>query len=109
MTINELQNAIKWLGDEMNFCIEDVFSWRGAYAEPACEISTRRVSKQHNLDMINRLLTETFRGYKGGEYTYNEIDDIHFECEPGAYSDGKYLNKFLLDNSDNKDVYEIFT
>ena len=37
MTIRELRLKIEsWENDTMDFCIEEVFSWRGIYAEPAC-------------------------------------------------------------------------
>lgn len=108
MTIYELIKKIQSLGDTMDFCIEDVFSWRGVYAEPACSISSRKTTKKHNLQMLKRLMKETFDGYKGGEYTYDKNSEIHFEEEWSSFTDGKYLNGFLLDNADNEDVKSIF-
>lgn len=109
MTIQELTNKIESLGDTMDFCIEDIFSWRGFYIEPACTISTNNTTKEHNLSMLNKLITETFYGWKGGEYTYTEYSDIHFEEDRGSWSDGKFLNRFLLNNANNKDVKFIFS
>ena len=109
MTIQHLKEKIESLGNTMNFCIEDVFSWRGAYAEPACCISSHNTTKAHNLEMLNRLTTETFYGWKGGEYTYNTYYDIHFESEWSSWTDGTFLNRFLLDNADNDDVRYIFS
>ena len=50
----------------MNFKIEDVFSWRGIYYEPCVSLSTNKSTKEENLNMLNRLCTETFEGWKGG-------------------------------------------
>lgn len=108
MTIDGLRNKIKSLGNTMDFCITDVFSWRGVYNEPACSISTDTTSKEHNLAMIDKLLSETFSGWKGGEYTYHRYDDIHFEDTPDSWSNGAYIRRFLLDNADNQDVRSIF-
>lgn len=108
MTVYELKRNIESLGNTMNFCIEDVFSWRGFYAEPACSISSRNTSKKHNLKMLNRILTETFYGWKGGEYNYDINSEIHFECEWSSWSNGKYIDKFLSMNENNEDVKSIF-
>ena len=109
MTVKELQEKIKsWPDATMPFCIEDVFSWRGVYAEPACCISTRDVSKEDNLSMLNMLTSDTFTGWKGGEYSYNDYNDIHFESSRGSWSDGKFIIDFLLDNVDNAAVRHIF-
>jgi hypothetical protein len=96
MTIEELYNKIEsWPENTMDFCITGVFSWRGVYAEPACSLSTSNTTKQENLDMLSRLTSEIFMGWKGGEYTYNFDDEINFECEDGSYSAGDYLRGFL--------------
>lgn len=108
MNIYEFKRRIESLGDTMNFCIESVFSWRGSYREPACSISTRNTTKEHNLEMLERLLNNLFWGWKGGEYTYDITDEIHFESDYGSWTDGKYLYKFLMDNGDNEDVRKIF-
>jgi len=109
MTILELKEKIEsWPGTTMPFCIEDVFSWRGVYAEPACCISTREVSKEENLSMLSVLTTNAFTGWKGGEYSYHDYDDIHFEVSAGSWSDGKFIADFLMDNGDNTAVRHIF-
>ena len=109
MTIQELTNKIASLGDTMDFCIEDVFSWRGSYDEPACTIYTNNTTKEHNLYMLGLLITEAFCGWKGGAYTYTEYSDIHFEEDAGNWSGGEFLNHFLLNNANNKDVKFIFS
>ena len=109
MTILELKEKIEsWPETTMPFCIEDVFSWRGVYAEPSCAISTCDTSKEHNIEMLERLVTEEFYGWKGGEYHYHNYNDIHFEVSDGSWSDGKFIKDFLLDNSDNAAVRYIF-
>ena len=52
--------------------------------------------------MLNRLITETFYGYKGGEFEYADCQDINFEGCRSAWSDGRYLTQFILNN--NTDV-----
>ena len=99
MTIEELYNKINsWPEDTMDFCITNVFSWRGVYAEPACSLSIGNTTKQENLDMLHSLISEVFTGWKGGTYTYNFDDEMHFECSEGSYSDGEYLIRFLARN-----------
>lgn len=99
MTIKELYNKIEsWPEDIMNFRITGVFSWRGVYAEPACSLACIPTLKQDNLHMLNRLTYEVFDGWKGGEFKYCSADTLNFECDPGSYSDGKYLTGFLARN-----------
>lgn len=109
MTLGEFYDKIEsWPSDTMNFRIESVFSWRGIYAEPCCEISIWETSKQYNLDMLRRLVNEVFIGWKGGEFTYTFDDTIHFECEEGAYTpDNGYLIGFIARNQ-NEEVKHIF-
>lgn len=109
MTIGDLRYKIEAMGDTMNFCIEDVFSWRGSYDEAACYITPNETTKEHNLEMIDRLLTHVFEGWKGGEYTYDPWTQIHFEQGPSEWSDDKFLIRFLVCNSSNDDVKYIFT
>lgn len=99
MTIGELYNKIEnWPEDMMNFRIIEVFSWRGIYAEAAAEISTECTSKQDNLKMLNDAIKVTHEGWKGGEFEYDFCTKIHFECDYGSYSDGRYLIGFLARN-----------
>lgn len=109
MTIRDLREKIEsWPETTMPFCIKDVFSWRGVYAEPACSISTRETSKEDNLFMLDTLTSDIFEGWKGGEYSYHDYDDIHFEVSDGSWSDGMFIQNFLLDNADNAAVRHIF-
>ena len=99
MTIRELKERImSWHSDEMDFCIEDVFSWRGSYAEPCCSISTRTVTKYDNIEQLDKLTTQSFYGYKGGAFKYSGNQELHFEWDYSTYTDGEYLIKFICAN-----------
>lgn len=109
MTIEELYNKIEsWQEDTMNFKITDVFSWRGSYDEPACSIQCMQATKEENLEMLNRLTSEPFLGWKGGEYEYTPYHEIHFELDTSESSNGQYLIRFLLNNTHEPIVQHIF-
>lgn len=109
MTLRDLFDRISsYPEDNMNFCIEDVFSWRGSYDEPCCSLSTRNVSKDHNLDMLTKLLKESFSGYKGGTYKYTMDYNIHFEESRRSYSDEYYIKEFITNNYNTPEVKHIF-
>lgn len=109
ITLGELYDKIKsYPHDIMDFCITDVFSWRGVYAEPCCSLSTEQTTKQENLDMLRRLTNEVFNGYKGGEYTYTFDDWINFEWDYSEYSGGGYLKGFIKRNKDSEIINHIF-
>ncbi|HEY8936608.1 MAG TPA: hypothetical protein VIM65_15375, partial [Cyclobacteriaceae bacterium] len=36
-----------------------------------------------------------FTGYKGGEYTYHDNTDVHFEEDVSSYSDGRYAERWI--------------
>ena len=109
MTIGDLYSKIEsWPEDTMNFRIIDVFSWRGIYTEAAAEISTERTSKQDNLNMLDEAIKVIHEGWKGGEFEYDFCTQIHFESDPGSYSNGQYLNKFLLSNANEYVIQYIF-
>ena len=109
MTLGEFYDKVEsWSEDTMDFCITDVFSWRGVYAEPACSLTCTSTQKQDNLDMLRRLTNEVFYGWKGGEFTYTFDDTIHFECEQSAYTPNNgYLIGFIARNQ-NEEVKHIF-
>lgn len=94
--------TIKWLKDYFEntenpkFFLIDVFSWRGIYDEVAFTPS-KTGTKEESLKLINNALTETFDGYKGGEYTYKESTDVHFEFSERDCSDMALYNILLSD------------
>lgn len=109
ITLGEFYDKIKsYHQDTMDFCITDVFSWRGIYREPCCSLSIKQTTKQENLDMLRRLTNEVFRGYKGGEYIYTFDDRINFECDCSDYSSGLYLKGFIEKNKDSEIINYIF-
>lgn len=96
MTLQELKNYFE---NTVNpkFYLKDVFSWRWAYDEVAF-IPSKYGSRGESLELIERALTESFHGWKGGEYTYDEGTDVHFEEEPDTCSDSALYNILLLDD-----------
>ena len=109
MTIGELFDKINsWPEDTMNFRIIDVFSWRGVYAEAAAEISTETTLKAHNIVMLRNAISSSHCGWKGGTFEYDFNTNIHFECDPGSWTDGKYIKNFLKKNSEEPVVKYIF-
>lgn len=109
MTLGEFYDKINsWPSDIMNFRIENVFSWRGIYAEPCCEISINATTKQENLDMLMKLANSVFIGWKGGEFTYTFDNNIHFECDESSYTPNNgYLNGFIQRNQ-TEEIKHIF-
>lgn len=115
MTLRELYNKIKSFQSEetgqetmIPFCLEDVFSWRGIYAEPCFSLSTRETTIGDNLKMINAAVTEVFTGYKGGDFIYTWNSPVNFEAEDSNYTDGEYIQRFISENKDNEAVKAIF-
>lgn len=51
-------------------------SWRGIYAEPAFE-SAPNVTAGQMLTAVEEALSDTFTGWKGGDFTYNEHSHAH--------------------------------
>lgn len=77
MTIKDLKEY--FLNTENpKFFLTDVFSWRGIYDEVAFTPSTKG-TKERSLELIEEALTGTYIGYKGGEFTYDEWTNVHFE------------------------------
>lgn len=109
MTLKELYDKIKsYPSDTMNFCIEDVFSWRGIYAEPCCSLSVEKTNKQDNLNKLSDLVKFEFSGWKGGYFEYDWDSTIHFESDYGEYTDGRYLNGFINKYKENPEFKHIF-
>ena len=60
----------------------DYGSWRGIYAEPAIffESDDEYVPISELIELFNELTSgKVFDGYKGGEFSYDCADEIHFE------------------------------
>lgn len=71
--------------------ISDPFSWRGAYDEVAFAVILHLPNtREAILEKIEQAYKNTFIGYKGGEYTYNDHTPVHFESDICDYTDGTY-------------------
>lgn len=82
-------------GTEFNYGISKPFSWRGSYDEVAFAIIEKPMTRDDVLKMIDLAYSETFDGYKGGEYTYKDHTSVHFEKDTSAYTNGGYCNDMI--------------
>lgn len=99
MIIKELLEHIESFpnGHVFDYSLSNPFSWRSSYDEVAFSILDIKSTKEDVLAEINKVFNETFTGWKGGEYSYDNHTTVNFEESEGSYSDGSYLgNKFLL-------------
>ena len=109
MTIKQLYDNIKsYPNDNIDFCIENVFAWRGIYQEPCCSLSVEKTNKQDNLDKLSDLVKFEFSGWKGGYFKYDWDSTIHFESDYGEYTDGRYLKGFINKYKDTEEFKHIF-
>jgi hypothetical protein len=92
-------------GTKFNFGITKPFSWRGSYAEVAFAMIKQPTTREEILTNIELAYTKTFRGYKGGEYNYNDYTDIHFETDYGSWTDGEYTSR-LIAEIEEKEEYK---
>lgn len=99
MTLGELKNHFEQMENEkeLNFKLSTPFSWRGVYAECAFDVLKEKSTKEHNLQMIEKALSDIFYGHKGGEYTYDLETEIHFESERRRYTDGGYAREIVAE------------
>lgn len=112
MTVKDLMNIIEsWPDDKMPFSIDDVWSWRGIYADPCLCVTTREQTKKYNLLSLKEVLQYSFTGWKGGEFYYNESSLLHFENDPGCATttaENCFWLDFLKKNEDNKFIQAIY-
>lgn len=97
MNLLEFKTYIESLPDntQFNYSISEPFSWRGSYDEVAFSIEEKPTTKEEILRRINLAYTETFRGYKGGEYNYHDWTPINFESGHHAYTDKIYTKEII--------------
>lgn len=93
------------LGQTFNYGISKPFSWRGSYDEVAFSIIESPSTREEILKNINLAYTETFYGYKGGEYEYNDFTYIHFEGGIQNYTNGEYVAEMIA-KIENAAVYQ---
>ncbi len=97
MQLKDFKKHIKSFPDGtiFKYGISQPFSWRGVYAEVAFEMLEKPMSKEEILANIELAYTETFQGYKGGEYRYKDHTDIHFEEDSSKWTDGRYISRWI--------------
>ncbi len=97
MTLQGLKDYFEQFpnGTVFGIALSEPFSWRGIYAEVAFSIEERESTKEENLSKIRKALTETFIGWKGGEYSYKPYTEVHFEAGHGEWSDGDYVRNWI--------------
>lgn len=105
MTLKDFKQHISKFpkGTEFNYGISKPFSWRGNYNEVAFSIVESQMTSEEILANIELAYTETFCGYKGGEYKYNDYTIVNFEEEGSRnYSNGGYTVQMIakIDNSE---------
>lgn len=78
--------------------LEGFGSWRGSYNEPCLFITAdcnSKITHQELEEVRQSLLTDTFYGYKGGEYRYSENSDVNVERSRKDYSNCEHLNDLM--------------
>ena len=76
-------------------------SWRGIYAEPS--IFFESAEEYIPISELRKILDEltsgkVFEGYKGGEFSYDCADEIHFEYSWSNCEDLSILELLSLDS-----------
>lgn len=106
MTLGKFKEHIESFPDNSTFIfgISEPFSWRGVYSEIAFELLEEPMAKEEILRRIEIGLTKTFTGYKGGQYTYDEYTEIHFESDISSWSDEDYTATKIA-QIENKDKF----
>lgn len=106
MTLGELKKHIESLPDNSKFdyTLCGPFSWRGSYNEVAFAIAQEPSNKEEILETINEAYSCTFRGYKGGEFKYNDWTEVHFEEDYSSYTDGEYC-RILIEEIEKRKQY----
>ena len=105
MRLIEFKNYITSFeaGTVFDYGISEPFSWRGYYYEVAFEfLRETPMTREEILFNIEKAYTETFRGYKGGDYEYNDMTPVNFEIDESSNSDGNYCRKAIAFLDDDK-------
>lgn len=98
MTLKDLKEFVSNSPEktEFNYGLTKPFSWRGSYDEVAFSILESPMTREEILGNIELAYTETFYGYKGGEYQYDDYTIVNFEEEGSRnYSDGGYTAQMI--------------
>jgi len=97
MELKELKQQIKQaeIGKTFDYGISEPFSWRGSYDEVAFEILEQPMTREEILANIEKAYTGTFYGYKGGEFTYKDYTEVHFEEDTSSWTNGEYCAEMI--------------
>jgi hypothetical protein len=90
------------------FGISEPFSWRGVYAEVAFQMLEQPMTREEILTNIELAYSETFEGWKGGEYRYNDRTNINFEESQRSWTDGGYVSDWIsrIENTEKYQTQE---
>ena len=104
MELKEFKQQIEQAeaGKTFDYGISEPFSWRGSYNEVAFEMLEKPMTREEILANIEKAYTEEFRGYKGGNYTYDDHTEVNFEYDTSSYSDGGYCANWIAKIEDNE-------
>lgn len=108
MNLRQLKKHIESFPSDHVFdnTLSEPFSWRGSYCEVALDITLgNQQTRTEALEKIERAYTDTFRGYKGGEYTYNDYTEVYFEYDTSSWSDGGHTSR-LISQLENDEEYQ---
>ena len=70
-------------------------SWRGSYDELAFDI-VENITIQEMIDCAKDCIGKKFRGYKGGDYIFDESTRINIDSY-GEWTNGRKMWELLLD------------
>jgi hypothetical protein len=107
MTLGDFKKHIERfpIGTQFKFGISEPFSWRGVYAEVAFAITENPMTREEVLAKIRLAYRGTFFGYKGGEYSYDDDTDVHFEPDSKTWTDGGYVSGWIA-RIENQEEYK---
>lgn len=69
-------------------------SWRGRYNEP-CVFMGNNHDKQELIKALHSLTTDTYEGWKGGDFMYSGRDDLNIDIAPNTYSGDGYISRVV--------------
>ena len=99
MTLKELKAHFEAFQPDhiFEYTLSMPFSWRGSYNQVAFSVDKGSMTAEEALRSVNFAYSTGFEGYKGGEFYYNDETHVHFENEYGAYSDGGYTLRKIIE------------
>lgn len=92
-------------GKQFDYGISEPFSWRGSYGEVAFTILEQPMTREEILANIKKAYEGIFYGYKGGEYTYQDYTEVHFEEDISRATGGGYCGEMIA-KIEGGEIYE---